>query len=191
MSIQFSLEIKGDRFLAGEFDRFAGFLKNFHRYSDMRQATEQVGHLLSRTARAKAPVGVSRKTTGARSGLLRSAIGHEVKAGANKVTIRIGITESVYAQGKQRPFSKAKIKRYASAQEYGAGPHLIAQRKKSKLTFFSDWSNSFVSFIEVEHPGNPALHYFSDAAADNKEEAIFLLQRGLTLAAKKRFGRAG
>ena len=58
-----------------------------------------------------------------------------------------------------------KAAEYAKSHHDGAGPHKIVARRAPKLVFFWPKVGHVVSFREVNHPGNRANPFLTDAIA--------------------------
>ena len=106
--IQIHVRIEGDKKLLSALKEIT--VPKIKKHEAVRRGFDQSGFLLEREGRALAPIGIARKTTGAKSGLLRSAIGHKLTKDGVRVGIDVGRGDT-------------KRRRYGSAQEFGSRPH--------------------------------------------------------------------
>ena len=171
MSISIAIKLEGATAVQAALKKLASVKLSTHPI--VQESFKKVGFLLSREARALAPIGIARKTTGARSGLLKSAINFIVNDDGVTVGVDVGDGDT-------------KRRRYASAQEFGARPHPIAARNKTFLTFFV--GGRWVKRRSVSHPGNVPQFFLSTAAAEQHERVVEIVAKGVGRAVKSFLG---
>jgi len=171
VTIQINVKIIGHEKLSAALRQIT--VANVVRHEATRQGFNQAGFLLGREARNAAPIGIARKTTGARSGLLRSAIGHKLTKDGVIVGVDVGRGDT-------------KRRRYASAQEFGSRPHVIQGRTAKGLRFFS--GGRWVRTQSVNHPGTREQSFLWIAARENEKRVVELISSGVGRAVKSLIG---